>query len=650
MMNQKYHALPILILLSSLLVPSLPTVSQSETASTQPAWRSVAAASSRMERIRNEAKVVGPDLIVAENSVRSLEFTSHGLRYIPKQRAELQPDLSFHFQLKAIRSGQEFYLDEADRNSTRPVTAGNEIAYPRGRGITEVYQALDSGVEQLFVLEQNLHPAGESLFITGEVMTGLTPESPTLRTSRGIIFYAGDNPIVRYGAATAIDALGRQWRAELELDGDQLSIILDSAWLRQAAYPVIVDPFIGPLAQVAAAGPHRWYPAMASDTRQNRHLVVWEQPVEDDFEIMGQLIDADGKPSACHPDPFSVSLNPAGRDFSPAVTYDPTSQRFLVVWEEQSQAILGSGTFDYTIRGRFVGGPDGCAMVTPTGQPLQISDAGGLVERAPDVAVGVVSDVASYFLIVFLQASAEAEEATVSGQRLNQDGSRCGDAVLIGGPSGLETRFHPSVAFGEAGVAEFFSVVYQSSDRLLQVAKLTPTCGSLVQNQVVLDVVADPPSDERAATDVRPTIAYSRLGRRWLINWIDYSPSFGAVLLWSELSASSLSSQSRFKTLLGQFRYVRGLSVTSTTQAPDFVVTLAVGRSRFGGFDIFLFHLQYRFDFFNASFRRETLPGGDLNDWYPVVGSSPVRDDYFVVWQRELPDDASDIVGQSYVP
>jgi hypothetical protein len=604
-----------------------------------------------MERIRNEVKVEGPDLLVAENPVRRLEFTSQGLRYIPKQRTDLTPDPSFHFELKAIRSGSVFYYPgEADRSSLRPVKEGPEVSYHRGLGITEVYQALDSGVEQLFILEQNLNPAGENVLITGQVLTELRPESPKLRTSRGIIFYSGDQPVVRYGAATVIDALGRELRAELALDGDQLSIVIESAWLQQAAYPVIVDPFIGPLAPVAAAGLHRGQPAMAADSRQNRYLVVWEQPVEDDFEIMGQFIDVDGKPSACHPDPFSISLNPAGRDFSPAVTYDPISQQFLVVWEEQGPALPESNTFDYNIKGRFVGGPVGCAEVTPSSPPLQISDASGLVERAPDVAVGGASDASSRFLVVFLQASAEAQEANVYGQRLNPDGSMCGDPVLIGGSGGFETRFHPSVAFGELDRAESFAIVYRSSDRALRMARLAPSCGSLVSNQRIIDwAVADDPL-RPAATDVRPTIAYNPIGRHWLVNWIDYSPRLGAVLQWMELWLGGFVDwQYTYTTLLGAFRSVRGLSISASTRSPDFVVTLAVTNGA-GRFDIVLFHLKYRYDYFSTSFQRNSLPEGDWNAGYPVVRSNPEREDFFVVWQRELPGGFSDIVGQSYVP
>ena len=126
--------------------------------------------------------------------------------------------------------------------------------------------------------------------------------------------------------------------------------------------------------------------------------------------------------------------------------------------------------------------------------------------------------------------------------------------------------------------------------------------------------------------------------------------SFGAVLQWMEVLATRLLWRNTFTTLLGPFRYVRGLSLTSSPHSPDFVAALAVGVSPRAGFDIFIFQLQYRIDFFSATLRRDTRAGGSWNDWYPIITVSSRPGDYFVVWPRNLPDGTSDMVGQSYVP
>jgi hypothetical protein len=161
-------------------------------------------------------------------------------------------------------------------------------------------------------------------------------------------------------------------------------------------------------------------------------------------------------------------------------------------------------------------------------------------------------------------------------------------------------------------------------------------------------VVADDPS-QPSATDVQPAIAYNLLGHRWMVNWIDYSPSFGAVLRWMELPPTGSGWQSNFMTLLGAFRAIRGLSIANSARLPNFVVALAVTNSA-GGFEIVLFDLQYSYDYFSTNFQRDSFPGGGSNAGYPVVRSNPGRADYFVVWQRELPNGSWDIVGRNYVP
>lgn len=592
-------------------------------------------------RPQSKLSVYAPDRIVADSPTRVVEFMSTGFRYVP--RGISVPD--FHFGLETISAGN-FLLRVRDHQTLPQLTGESEVSYPRGFGVTEVYLVFDNGIEQLFFLKQNPNPAARALIISGRVLTELW--SPVTTTVRGITFYADGRAALHYGPVTVIDAKGRTLRAEMAFTGTHLNIIIDGAWLREATYPVVVDPFIGPVTPIAATPSAAGHPAMASDTDHGRYLVVWEQETFGDSEIMGQLIDASGSPATCHPDPFPISRQQRARDTSPAIVYDPSRRRFLVVWEERDS---DSAMVTSRIKGRFVGSPDDCASLTPAGSALELT-RGDARARAPDVAVGVLPDGTTRFLVVFLKQGA-GEEADVFGQIVTEEGMLSGDSIYIGGPTGFAPRFHPSVAFGEAGRAEFFSVVYRAADRVLRMARVTPAGKSQpVAQQLIVDpVVNDDPADGGPlATDVRPVIAYSRWGHRWMVSWIDYSPRFGAVLQWMEVLATSFLWQSTFTTLLGPFRYVRGLSLTSSPHSPDFVAALAVGVSPRTGFDIFVFQLQYRIDFFSATLRRDTLAGGSWNDWYPIIGASSQPEDYFVVWQRNLPDGTFDIVGQSYVP
>lgn len=111
-------------------------------------------------------------------------------------------------------------------------------------GIVEAWDVRDEGVEQTFVLTAPPRNGGE-LVIRGRV-TG-----PLSATDRGaahgdVLFHdAAGNAVLRYGAATAIDARGDTRPMTTAVDGGEVTLRLDAGWLRAAQYPVVVDPLVG---------------------------------------------------------------------------------------------------------------------------------------------------------------------------------------------------------------------------------------------------------------------------------------------------------------------------------------------------------------------------------------------------------------------
>lgn len=645
-MNKKLLSLPLLILMSCLLAPSLVTVARPGSGSSQSKTKAVGAPVLQEQSV-SMVKAAGPDLWVAQNAVCQAEFTPQGFRYVPRKMDALQTEFSFSYRLKSIRSAEETFVAESDLGSTVPDVRLNEASYSRSLGITEVYQTLDSGVEQLFILNQNLNPAGEEVVITGEISTSLKAQAAQIRTPDGIVFYYGHIPIVRYGEAKAIDANGRELNAELALRGNQLSIVLSSAWLRDAAYPVTVDPFVGPILPIAAAGANRWNPAIATDTKNNRYLVVWEETRGTDSEIVGRLLDATGQPAQCHPAAFTISQNPSNNDVYPSVAYEPTSGHFLVVWEERTR------TGDSFIRGRFVGEASDCAATSPPGQAIAITGSTVGLERGPSVAVGAPTGGSNRYMVAFLRRNTSVGAVSVLAQTLNLDGTRCGPATVVGTTSGLELRYQPAISYGEPALAEFFSIVYRASDNSMRMGRVAPTCGGTLQSELLLDrIVRDgPPGEDAAATNVRPSVIYTTIGHRWMANWIDFRGKLSAVLRWIELPPTIDQAQSNFATLLGANRYVRGISTASSSQSRDIVVGISTGTSAVGaGANLLVFHLHYDVEFFSTTIPRDTLTGGIMTNVTPVISPDAQANAYFVVWQRVLANGDTDIVGRSYVP
>lgn len=111
-------------------------------------------------------------------------------------------------------------------------------------GIVEAWDVRDEGVEQTFVLTAPPGNGGE-LVIRG-LVTG-----PLSATDRGsahgdVLFHdAAGNAVLRYGAATAIDARGDTRPMTTAVDGGEVTLRLDAGWLRAAQYPVVVDPLVG---------------------------------------------------------------------------------------------------------------------------------------------------------------------------------------------------------------------------------------------------------------------------------------------------------------------------------------------------------------------------------------------------------------------
>ncbi|MBI4468369.1 MAG: hypothetical protein HY650_03500 [Acidobacteria bacterium] len=641
-MKKKLLAFPILILLSSFLVPSLtmaakPGTERSETASAAPL--------ASKDQTLNLVKIVGPGLLLADNAVCQAEFTSQGFRYVPKTTDALQTQHDFNYRLKSVHTAHHAYVTESDGELSQPAVEGNEVSYRHAMEITEIYQARNGGIEQLFILNRNLQPVGEEFRITGEVITGLRPESSKMRTRDGITFYAGQTPILEYGAAKVIDATGREQGAELELIGNRLSIVISSAWLRDAAYPVTVDPFIGPLISVADSSTNCAFPAVAADSINSRYLVVWEQGAGPDSEIMGRLIDASGAAAACQPTGFNISSNSGKADRLPDVAFDASSNRFLVVWEEH-----GTGA-ESTLRGRFVGAEGNCSALTPASSSFGITGATGVIERGASVAVGRVAGGNNRYLVAYLRGTPGTALVDVVGQQLNQDGTTCGAATLVGTTSGWDFRNQPGVGFGEPQYAAYFSVVYRSSDNSLKLGRIAPTCGSsLLTTLAIAKVVVDgPPETEGAATNVRPSAVYNPRGRRWLINWVDYHDRLTAMLNWQELGTISDAKQSEFRTLLGASRFVKGITPGNSSQTRDVVVAVSTATTSTTGFNLLVFHLHYDVEFFSTTIVGP-LSITTSNNAYPVIVAHPTDNSYVVFWQRDLMNGLSEIVGRIYLP
>jgi hypothetical protein len=117
---------------------------------------------------------------------------------------------------------------------------------------------------------------------------------------------------------------------------------------------------------IGIIGSPKVFPDLASDSVNQRFLVVWQQMTGIN-RIYGRIINGDGTPFT---NVFQISESAACPCLTPKAAYDPNSQRYLVVWKEdcvgpdviQGRSILAGGTmpdpaFDIATAGIYARGP-----------------------------------------------------------------------------------------------------------------------------------------------------------------------------------------------------------------------------------------------------------------------------------------------------
>jgi hypothetical protein len=122
--------------------------------------------------------------------------------------------------------------------------------------VIEAYDVRPGGVEQTFtILRRPERPA--DVVVTGRIETSL--QAPATEAVHGDLTFAdaGGTPLVRYGAAFAVDAAGARTPLPASWDGGSLRLRVAAEWLARATFPVTIDPLtaavqIVPLRAVSA--------------------------------------------------------------------------------------------------------------------------------------------------------------------------------------------------------------------------------------------------------------------------------------------------------------------------------------------------------------------------------------------------------------
>lgn len=201
--------------------------------------------------------------------------------------------------------------------------------------------------------------------------------------------------------------------------------ILTVAMAATAAAVMAAEPGEFTVSQVPSG---QGSPALAGDTDASRFLVVWtdDRSKLSGLDIYGRMVAADGSPLSPE---FPLAEADRGQAF-PALTFDPTLNRFLVVWTDWRNA----PTVESDIYGRFVrsdGRPVGVAF--PIAQER-------VSQKFPAVAFDPSS---SRYLVVWIDRRHPPYE-TLYARFLAADGGFTGPDFRVADSVGDQRR--PSVA------------------------------------------------------------------------------------------------------------------------------------------------------------------------------------------------------------
>jgi hypothetical protein len=269
-------------------------------------------------------------------------------------------------------------------------------------------------------------------------------------------------------------------------------------------------------------------PDVTYNSVSNEYLVVWEGDdetlVDNEFEIHGQVVTADGTPNGIN---FPISdQGPPDDDASiwavePAVTYNLPQNRYLAVWRGGA----ANGTGDFEIYGQQLnqlGGEVGT-------DDFPISDAGTIATgdrqpEDPDVAYGSVTD--EYLVTWDGDGLATDNEYEIFGQRLNTTGGEVGTDDFRISQTGTDTdvsraAIHPAVAYG-SGPNEFlvtwFSDPFPLDDEIEIFGQRVSGAGAEVGvNDFRISTTGADGVGAREAYE--PAIAYSPTGNEYLVAW-----------------------------------------------------------------------------------------------------------------------------------
>ncbi len=375
---------------------------------------------------------------------------------------------------------------------------------------------------------------------------------------------------IRFGSVVLVDRLGNRSPAAVQWDseGDRLRIEVPAAVLATAAYPLAIDPVIGPEFEIDVPA-EKIRPAKLPDVATNgqNYLVVSQQDIIMGFritqQIWGTLLSLDGDVL----DNFPIGQSDDGgssRAIIPSVASN--GRDYLVVWSDNrsqreggfpppadlmGMRIAGDGALldgegfviaDDAVGHNFVDvASDGTNYLIawehfPVGETFKVRSAiiagSGEISKPPITVLGEagtqgppqIAFGGEHYLVVW-------GSGQVRGARVHPDGSVIASGAFPIGPQGQQVKF-PNVGFNGTDFLVTWGNLVPPKFRLQ--GSLVTASGEVVHPEGIL--IGD---EAQVFGNVSHPSAIVGAGTDFLVNWINGNELKGTVVSGTNGASSS---------------------------------------------------------------------------------------------------------------
>jgi hypothetical protein len=382
-----------------------------------------------------------PDGIELKHPQYKALFTSNGVSFTPVSGAPV------------------WQWSNTSANKVMPHYLDNKVVYYHGN-IREEYVIKNNSIEQQFVIERPV-ASNETLRVEGVIQS-----NGSLQKKENGWSWKNDKGEVTLSDVFVYDVNKKPIPANMEVTSTSSTIEIAPEFLKDAVYPVTIDPEIGTNDfRISFMGPdtdlsyEASLPTAAYNAISNTYLVVWQGTTAGEIEIWGQLLN--GTTGAAIGTEIRISDMGTDGDLNidaqePHVAASTLASEFLVVWygDDDTGALVDN---EYEIYGQRLNAATGAALGT---NDFRISDMGatdGLITFSAYSPRVTFNATQNEYLVVWYGDDDTVplidEEYEIFAQRLTSTGAQTGTndiRVSDMGPDGNTSYFglNPDVAWG----------------------------------------------------------------------------------------------------------------------------------------------------------------------------------------------------------